>query len=432
MKKISILLILVILVMTFTTTPTMAQGSSVKICVNGIFLHLDVEPVMDSGSIFVPISYISEALGFEAEYLEENKTVNIIKEDKNVVITIGSNIEVVDGNEVSLDVKPFIKEGRTFVPLRFISEGLDEDITWDVRDLIVLIGKYKGEVSTEDTFLYTNEEYGYTLNFPSSWKEEAIIETKDGNLYVYDKKSAERFKSDGVENFGPVFEIRYSDYPVSATVPYDTNYILHYENGNYIEAIFDLDFQFYPETKDSYSKIWNEGQKVLTSFKNLGHMKLIDKEIYKNEINVLNDILDNYVPRDIFDNEEIYTLRKTDSNRNLLYLRNMKNDEEVLIKIEAVFNNEEELIQYHLKSYGYDLAKNEISQSEALNLANDFIQGYVDENIELIKTPDLYPSLYEEDKHETYGDKDWKYVVVMDLEHGFVEYFSKINHLETE
>ena len=142
-----------------------------------------------------------------------------------------------------------------------------------------MVGKHKGEFNTENTFLYTNEEYGYTLNFPNAWKEEAIIETRDGVLYVYDKKSAERFKSDGVENFGPVFEIRYSDYPVIATVPYDTNYILHYENGNYIESIFVLDFQYYPDTKDSYIKLWNEGQEVLGSFKKLGDIKLIDKEI---------------------------------------------------------------------------------------------------------------------------------------------------------
>lgn len=426
MKKLSTL-ILVILVMVFIAAPTTAEGSSIKICVNGTFLYSDTSPVMDSGSVFVPIRFISEELGFKVEYLEETKTVHIIKEDKNIAVTIGSNIAIVDDNEVSLDVKPFVKKGRTFVPLRFISEGFGEEVVWDGKNRIVLIGKYKGEAKIEDTFLYTNEEYGYTLNFPNSWKKEAIIETRDGILYVYDRKSAEKFKADGVENFGPVFEIRYSDYPVIATVPYDTNHILHYDgNGNYIESIFDLDFQYYPETKDSYIKIWNEGQEVLASFKKLGDIKLMDKEIYKNEIEVLNDILNNYVPKDIFNRDEIYTLRKSSPDYTLLYLRNLKDEDEVLIKIEALFNNEK-LIQYHLKSYGYELQENKLTQDEALKMANDFIQRYVDENMELIKTPDLYSSLYEEGKHESYGDKDLKYVVVVDLEHGFVEFFSKFN-----
>ena len=72
----------------------------------------------------------------------------------------------------------------------------------------------------------------------------------------------------------------------------------------------------------------------------------------------------------------------------------------------------------------FDLEKNKLNQRDALKLANKFVNDYVDKEIELIKIPDLYPSLYEEDKHETYGDKDGKYVIVVDLEYGLVEYFN--------
>lgn len=278
MKKLSRCLILIFLAMIIFTMPVMAKSSSIKVFVNGKILY-DVFPVVENSRTLVPIRFISEELGFDVEYIKSSGVVKIKKDDINIEIKMDSNKAKVDNKEVELDVKPFIKENRIFVPLRFISESLGEEVIWDGRNKIVLVGKHKGEFNTENTFLYTNEEYGYTLNFPNSWKEEAIIETRDGVLYIYDKKSAEKFKSDGVENFGPVFEIRYSDYPVIATVPYDTNYILHYENGNYIESIFVLDFQYYPDTKDSYIKLWNEGQEVLASFKKLGDIKLIDKEI---------------------------------------------------------------------------------------------------------------------------------------------------------
>lgn len=427
MKKLSVL-ILVILAMLFTIKPSMAEGSLVKICINGIFLYLDTDPIMNRGSVFVPIRTISEGLGFDVEYIEETKTINIIKDDKDITVTIGSNKAAVNDNEVLLDVKPFIIDGRTFVPLRFISEGLGEEVSWDSKNRIVLIGEYKGETTITDSFLYTNEEHGYTLNFPNTWKKEAIIETKDGVLYVYDKKSVEKFIENGVANFGPVFEVRYSNSPVIATVPYDTNYILHYDGKGYIESIFDLDFQYYPETKDSYVKIWNEGQEVMASFKDLGDTKLIDKEMYKSETKIVNDILDNYAPKNIFKRHEIYTLRKPSPDFTLLNLRNLIRGNEVQIKIEALFNNNEKLIRYHLKNYGYDLQENKLTQDEALKKANSFIQKYVDKNIELIRTPDLYPSLYEDDKHEAYGDRDWKYVVIIDLEHGFVELFSEMNN----
>ncbi|MCH7324019.1 copper amine oxidase N-terminal domain-containing protein [Solibacillus sp. MA9] len=425
MKKLIKYSILTFLAMTILTMPAMAESSPIKVFVNSKVLY-DISPVVQNNRTLVPIRFISEELGFEVEYTESSGTISIKKNNRNIEITVDSDKAKVNNKVVELDVKPFIKENRVFIPLRFISESLGEEVNWDERNKIVLVGKYEGEVNTENTFLYTNQEFGYTLNFPNSWKEEAIIETRDGVLYVYDKKSAERFKSDGVEDFGPVFQVKFSDYPVIVTVPYDTNYILHYENGNYIETIFDMDFQYYPDTKDSYIKLWNEGQEVMSSFKKLNDIILIDKEIYKNEIEVLIDILDNFVPKQIFNQDEIYTLRNPRPNASFLYMRNMKN-EEVSIKLEAEFDNSSKLIYYHLKSYGYELDVNKLNQFQALGLANRFIDKYADEFIDVVQKPDLYPSLYERDKHETYGDKDNKYVVVIDLEHGFVEYFSKVN-----
>lgn len=408
--------------------PAMAEGSLVKVVVNGKPLLPDVNPFNDSGMVLVPIRFISEELGYQVEYVEETKVVNLFKEDKNIGLTISSNIAVLNGKEITLDGKPFIKDERTFVPLSFISEGFGVEVVWDGKNQIAMIGKYKGEVKTKDTFLYTNDEYGYTLNFPNSWKKEAIIETRDGNLYAYDKQSVERFKADGVNHFGPVFEIRYSDYPVITTVPYDANYIIHFEHGNYLEAIFDVDFQYFPETKDSYKKIWDEGQEVLASFKKLDDTKLIGNGSLETEVGVLNDILDNYVPDEIFNRDEIYTLRKPISENNLLYLRNLMNENGVIIKLEALFNDGHKLIKYHLKNYSYKLEENNLTQEEALQLANDFIKKYVDENINVIKTPDLFPSLYEEETHEAYGDSKWKHVVVVNLEHGFVEYYSLLGN----
>ncbi len=265
------------------------------------------------------------------------------------------------------------------------------------------------------------------MSFSNSWKEKAVIETKDGILYVYDKKSFEKFKEDGIKSFGPVFEIRCSDYPIITTVPNDGDYVLYYNDGKYIEAIFGSDFQYYPETKDSYDKIFDEGQKTLGSFKVIDEDYSFvedDKENYKKEIEILHDILDNFVPENIFNKNKVIAYKKPIPNTSFLYMKIMKDEEEVLIKIESDFDSDGKLTRYHLKNYWYDLKENKLSQSEALKLANDFVKRYIDESIEVIKKPDLYSSLYDKDKHETYGDKTGNCVVVVDLVHGFVEYFS--------
>ncbi|HHV45820.1 MAG TPA: copper amine oxidase N-terminal domain-containing protein [Tissierellia bacterium] len=432
MKSLTKYLLFTLLAVMAFSVSVMAEGSSFKVFINGKPLHY-VDVIVQNGRTLVPVESICEELGIDVEYIHESKVVQINKNNKNIEIYIDSTKAQVNGKEVELDVKPFFKEGKIFVPIRFISESLGEEVTWDGENRIVLVGRFSGEAKIEDTFIYFNEKLGYTLSFPNYWQEEAIIDTKDdGTLYVYDKKSAERFIEDGYTSFGPVLEIRCSDYPVIATVPYD-GYLLGYKDGKYIEAIFGRDFQYYPETADSYSKIFNEAQQVLGSFTIIDENNPFvedNKDNYKMEVGTLEDIINNFVPDDIFNEEEITTYRYPISNASFLYLRIMKNEDEVSIKIEASFDESSNLTRYHLKNYWYDLEDNKISQSEALKLANSFIHKYVDETVEVIKKPDLYPSLYEKDKHESYGDEDGKYIIVVDLEHGFVEYFSEISHYE--
>lgn len=146
------------------------------------------------------------------------------------------------------------------------------------------------------------------------------------------------------------------------------------------------------------------------------------------ERKVLDSILSNFVPDGIFKIEEVIPSRDKLNKNSFLYLRNVEDDETVTIKIESIFDKNSDLIQYHFKNYFYDFKDNQInslSQEEALMLANKFVNKYIDEDVELLKIPDLYSSLYEEDKHESYGDLENRFIVIVDLENGFIEFFYK-------
>jgi hypothetical protein len=53
--------------------------------------------------------------------------------DRTIELTIDSTTALVDGGSVQLDVAPFIKDGRTFVPLRFVSEQLGALVTYTTK-----------------------------------------------------------------------------------------------------------------------------------------------------------------------------------------------------------------------------------------------------------------------------------------------------------
>ena len=79
----------------------------------------------------LPVRFIAEAFGVEADWEPKDDAVEkvfLTSDDIEVTITIGEyTIEVVKGDEtetVVSDVAAFIRDGRTFLPLRAIGEIL--------------------------------------------------------------------------------------------------------------------------------------------------------------------------------------------------------------------------------------------------------------------------------------------------------------------
>jgi len=94
---------------------------------------MDVAPFIDKNSsrTLVPVRFVSEALGFNVAYSEKTKEVTIKNNKTVIVIKIGSKIATVNGKSVTLDVAPVIQNGRTFVPVRFISETMGFKVDWN-------------------------------------------------------------------------------------------------------------------------------------------------------------------------------------------------------------------------------------------------------------------------------------------------------------
>lgn len=424
MKKTRGFLGLILLWLMLAIIPVQAANSSIYVIIDGT--PVEMATILKDSTLMVPIDAILKPLNLTMDVNQEAKQVTLKGDHTHIELMLNTHQAKIDGKEQVLDVPLLTKEEKVYVPIRFIAEGVGKKVQWDQKNSTVIIGEFSKEANIEDTFLYFNREVGYTLSFPNSWKNEAIIETQNGTLSVYDKESVEKASKDGQTAFSPVLEIRSSNRSLLAESPATDGYVLFYRDGQYIEAFFGKALQISPETLNTYTKIFNEGQRALGSFYKIDdHYDFVedDPKNHQEAIQVLNDLLDRFVPENIFKREEVIIYKNPIDNTNLLYLRNLKSEDQVAIKTEATFDENGKLIKYSFKNYWHDLKENPISQGEALKLANDFIKQYVDEQLEVIKIPELYPSLYEENKHETYGDKDKQYVVVVDLEHGFVEYF---------
>lgn len=126
--------------------------------INGDFKQIDesndfVVPVIDNGRTLVPVRFISESIGAKVEWNAETQDINIRIGDKEIVMTIGNKLMTVNGRSTTLDVEPKVISGRTLIPLRALAEALDKQVFWDEKGLIVISDKTNTFDSKEDAYL---------------------------------------------------------------------------------------------------------------------------------------------------------------------------------------------------------------------------------------------------------------------------------------
>jgi hypothetical protein len=142
-----------------STIPTTEAASSTKpieVLLNGKKIQFpDAKPFQDSNDyVMVPIRFVSEALGAKVGWEKTGGQLAVsIKNDAHAVnMTVGQNTATVDGQTKTYETKIILKQNRTFVPLRLVSEGLGQTVEWDKVSRWVWIGK-KEIAALEDTGL---------------------------------------------------------------------------------------------------------------------------------------------------------------------------------------------------------------------------------------------------------------------------------------
>jgi len=94
----------------------------------------DPPPVIQQGRTLVPVRLVSESLGAEVEWIEEQRAVHIVKGGRAVVVRIDSHLVESDADVKAYalsDVAPVLIEGRTYVPLRLVGNALGVAVGWD-------------------------------------------------------------------------------------------------------------------------------------------------------------------------------------------------------------------------------------------------------------------------------------------------------------
>ena len=96
-------------------------------------------PIIINGKTMVPVRFISESMGFPVKWNESAKSVTITGNSNRIKLTLGSDIMNIERKEVKIQSPAIEIESRIYVPLRDIVEAFGMKCTW-IDPGIIIVG----------------------------------------------------------------------------------------------------------------------------------------------------------------------------------------------------------------------------------------------------------------------------------------------------
>ncbi|RAV21559.1 stalk domain-containing protein [Paenibacillus contaminans] len=103
----------------------------IQVYKDNISLPVTSDPINVEGTVLVPFRSLFESFGLKVEWDQISKTVTGSKEGLTIQLIIGEMTAYVNGQPQKLDVAPLINDDSTYVPLRFIGESIGKKVSWN-------------------------------------------------------------------------------------------------------------------------------------------------------------------------------------------------------------------------------------------------------------------------------------------------------------
>ena len=96
-----------------------------------------------NGRTMIPVRCLAEQLGADVSYDTTLKAARIVRAGVEIVMPIGSKTCTVNGKPFTMDIAPYIENGRTMIPARYVSELFGQSIQWVPEGRIAAVTENK-------------------------------------------------------------------------------------------------------------------------------------------------------------------------------------------------------------------------------------------------------------------------------------------------
>ena len=157
--------------------------NNVSVEVNGEKVTFN-EPILNkNGYLFLPMRNLFEMIGTSVYWNQNTKTASAKKNDKLVDVTLNSTSANVNGMKVTVNEPPFLYKDKTYVPIRFLSEHLGSNVKWNQQDQKVEITIKDEQTSDPKTTQAIEKPYYLHINNKRIAMDDPII-TRQNRTYI--------------------------------------------------------------------------------------------------------------------------------------------------------------------------------------------------------------------------------------------------------
>ncbi|MGD9676742.1 MAG: cell wall hydrolase [Vulcanibacillus sp.] len=267
-KNLGIFILVFIILFSFTSID--AKASSLIVKLNGTDVSDIAEAVLVDGRTYIPVRAFTELLGYQVSWDSKLKEATVTDYINTFKFYIDSKKVNFNESTLYMDSRALIINGRTYAPVRFVTEIFGYKVFWDSNTSTVNINEIPSYIVEEgDTLFLISEKLGIGIDSLMSWNQlnSDIINVGD-KLYLEkaELNALDELKTNAVINYtdeeldwlAKIIYTEARDEPYEGLVAVGAVVVNRVESSRFPNEIYDVIFQknqFTPVTTGLIYKI---------------------------------------------------------------------------------------------------------------------------------------------------------------------------------
>ena len=169
------------------------ENNDISVTIDGQKLDFDVKPQIINERTMLPLRAVFEALGADVYWDDSAKTIYANKNEVTFKLTIGDYFMYKNDVSILIDTPAVILNSRTLVPVRFIAQAFDCDVSWDAESKTVLITSKSESNEKENEKQESNDQN--IENNESIINESELTNESNNDKYVFQGEGSEEINS---------------------------------------------------------------------------------------------------------------------------------------------------------------------------------------------------------------------------------------------